>query len=408
MKIMSLVGVAALLAASPAFAQQGGQFASVEWGDRYDSGSSAVQAPTSHTVPLLSSQTLQATEAALQLYYDIESRGGWPMVPAEQTLKLGTRSPNVVALRQRLIVSQDLPANSGMSDVMDTYVDAAVRGFQKRHGIIVTGVVDAPTFQALNVPASVRRRQLELNIDRLRKMASAMSGSRFVMVNIPGAEIEAVEGGVLSTRHAGVVGKADRPSPVHSVRIVDVNFNPFWTVPASIIRKDLIPKMQEDPNYLTDQKIRIYDRSGAELQPAQVNWNTMEATNYMFRQDPGDLNSMGTVRINMPNSEQVYMHDTPSKGLFGENSRFHSSGCVRVQNVRELVEFLLRPTGSWSRQQIDAAIRSGERHDVKLAQPVTVHWVYMTAWSSESGVVQFREDIYNKDGMSEVAAATVQ
>jgi L,D-transpeptidase YcbB len=348
---------------------------------------------------------LQATQAALQAYYDIESRGGWPVVPADQVLKLGSRSPNVLALRQRLIVGGDLSGNAGMSDVFDSYVETAVRRFQTRHGIIVNGVVDEVTFHALNVSASARRRQLELNIGRLQDLGKAFAAHRFVMVNIPGAEVEAVENGQVSTRHTAVVGKIDRPSPIQSVRILDINFNPYWTVPASIIRKDLIPKMQADPNYLTDNKIRIYNQNGAELQPEQVNWNSMEAVNYRFTQDPGDLNSMGTVRINMPNKESVYMHDTPSKGLFGENSRFHSSGCVRVQNVRELVAFLLRENGGWSRPEIDAAIRSGNRQDVKLAQPVPVNWVYMTAWATPDGVVQFRDDIYKKDGIDELASA---
>jgi murein L,D-transpeptidase YcbB/YkuD len=405
--LRSCVGAGVLLVALSAVPVQGQesgfQGASVEWQDRYDSASSSTRLTASH-IPLLSPQTLQATEAALQIYTDIESRGGWPIVSADQTIKLGTRSPNVVTLRQRLIVSGDLPANTGMSDTFDSYVETAVRRFQTRHGIIITGAVDSPTLQALNVSASARRRQLEINIERLRAMSKVAISSRFVMVNIPGAEVEAVEGGLVSTRHAAVVGKIDRPSPIQSVRILDINFNPFWTVPASIIRKDLIPKMQANPQYLTENKIRIFTHAGAELQPEQVNWNSMEATNYMFKQDPGDLNSMGTVRINMPNRESVYMHDTPSKGLFGENARFHSSGCVRVQNVRELVEFLLRANGGWSRQHIDSAIRSGERADVKLVEAVPVHWVYMTAWSTVDGVIEFRDDIYNRDGIGELAA----
>ncbi len=391
-----------LFSVLPASAQQ---VASVEWQERFDSTSSATRMETHH-IPLLSEQTVQATEAALQHYMDIEMRGGWPHVPAEQVLKLGVRSPAVALLKQRLIVSGDMPPNAGTSDVFDSYTDSGVRRFQTRNGIIANGIVDSITLAAINVSASARRQQLETNIGRLRDMANRVSrNQRFVMVNIPGAEIEAVEQGQVSTRHAAVVGKIDRQSPVHSVTIQDVNFNPFWTVPTSIIRKDLIPMMQKDPGYLTHNKIRIYDqRSGSELDPQQINWNSMDAMNYMFRQDPGDLNSMGSVRINMPNKDAVYMHDTPSKGLFGENSRFHSSGCVRVQNVRELVEFLLRPNGNWSRQQIDAAIRSGERVDAKLASPTPVHWVYMTAWVSPDGIAQFRNDIYKKDGIDELAA----
>src|SRR6185503_7017092 len=185
--------------------------------------------------------------------------------------------------------------------------------------------------------------------------------------------------------------------------IVEVNFNPYWTVPVSIVRKDLIPKMQAEPNYLADNHIRIYDQHGAELSAQQINWNSQEAINYRFRQDPGDFNSLGSIRINFPSAHGVYMHDTPSKNLFGEDFRFHSSGCVRVQNVRELVTWLLSETPHWSRQEIDNAIRSGDRKDARVAKAVPLYWVYVTAWATPDGVVQFRDDIYNRDGLGHIA-----
>ncbi len=163
--------------------------------------------------------------------------------------------------------------------------------------------------------------------------------------------------------------------------------------------------MQKEPDYLTKNNIRIFTQRGEELQPEQVNWQSDEAMDYRFTQDPGDLNSMGSMRINMPNKEGVYMHDTPSKGLFGENARFHSSGCVRVQNVRELAAWLLGQTPNWDRSQVDAAIKSGQRIDAKLTQATPVHWVYISAWADSEGVVQFRDDIYNLDGVGQIAAA---
>lgn len=380
---------------------QGFQPAQIEWQDGFDSGSSP-RSVLSGDVPLLSRETLQATEAALQHYLQLEAQGGWGAVPADTVLRLGSRHQNVVALRRRLVVSGDLAPSLAASETYDSYVEEAVKRFQARHGLIVDGVAANATLAALNVPVSARRHQLETNIVRIRSMLGNL-GDRYVMLNIPGASIEAVEQGVVHSRHAAVVGKIDRPSPVLSARIVDINFNPYWTVPVSIIRKDLIPKMQADPQYLTKNKIRIYDQRGNELVPEQIDWNSNDAVNYMFRQDPGDINSMGTVRINMPNSESVYMHDTPSKSLFGENARFHSSGCARVQNVRELVAWLLKDSGDWNRQTIDAAIGSGERIDAKLARPVPVYWVYVTAWGGLDGVGQFRDDIYQRDGLSDLA-----
>ncbi len=386
-----------------ALALAGGRaFAQVEWEQRFDSAPSSVTMPRS-SVPILSQETLHATQGILQRYVMIEQQGGWPVVPEGPVLKLGTRHPDVVTLRQRLTISGDLPDNLGNSDVFDSYVDAAVKRFQARHGLIVNGAVGPDSRRAMNVPVSMRRMQIEKSIERLAKLTKKLD-RRFVTVNIPGQQVEAVSDGVVELRHTAVVGKPDRQSPELAVKIQEVNFNPYWTVPASIIRKDLIPKMQTEPDYLTKNKIRIFTQRGEELMPEQVNWQSDEAMSYRFTQDPGDLNSMGTMRINMPNTEGVYMHDTPSKGLFGENARFHSSGCVRVQNVRELADWLLRETPNWERPQIDEAIRSGGRIDAKLKQPVAVHWVYITAWADENGITQFRDDVYNFDGVGQLAA----
>jgi len=300
--------------------------------------------------------------------------------------------------------SGDLDSQAGASPVFDSYVEAGVKRFQARHGIGQTGVVGKETYAAMNIPADVRLRQLETNIVRLRSFANNI-GRRYVTANIPAAMVETVENGEVMTHHAAGVGKIDRQSPVMQARVLDINFNPYWTVPASIIRKDLIPKMQADPNYLTDNKIRIYNKENQELQPAQVNWNSMEATNYRFRQDPGgDFNSLGVVRINIANPYGVYMHDTPAKGIFGDDYRFVSSGCMRIQNVRDYVAWLLKETPGWDRDKIDQAIASGERIDAKLTEAVPVYWVYVTGWATPEGIVQFRDDIYQRDGLGAVAA----
>jgi murein L,D-transpeptidase YcbB/YkuD len=356
------------------------------------------------TLPTLSPATAQTTEQAVAQYEAIVARGGWPMVPPVERLRLGMKHPSVAALRERLIIAGDLEARTGVNDVYDSYVEAAVRRFQARHGLVVDGIVRPPTLRALNYSAEARLNQLKTNVARLRAISGSL-GSRFVMCNIPAALIEAVEGDMAVSRHTAVVGKPDRPSPDINSRIVEINFNPFWTVPVSIVRKDLIPRMQEQPDYLEKYRIRIFDARGRELEPRQVNWYSDEATNYMFKQDPGDLNSLGSIRINFPNPHGVYMHDTPFKNLFGEDFRFHSSGCVRVQNVRDLVAWLLAPQGGWSRADIDRVIRSGERKDVRLARPVPLYWVYITAWATPDGVVQFRDDIYNRDGLGRVATS---
>jgi murein L,D-transpeptidase YcbB/YkuD len=375
-----------------------------DFGQGFDSASRTILMPQA-SLPTLSPATAQRTERAIAAFEGIVAQGGWPEIPDASRMRLGGRHPGVTRLRQRLVISGDLDASAGVSDIFDSYVEAGVRRFQARHGLAADGVLRPSTVKALNVPAVVRLAQLRTNLARLRGMSGNL-GTRHVVCNIPAAQIEAIENDVVVSRHTAVVGKPDRPSPDINSRIFEINFNPYWTVPVSIVRRDLIPKMQSEPDYLTANRIRIFDARGNELSPSQINWYSEEATNYMFKQDPGDFNSLGSVRINFPNKDGVYMHDTPLKNLFGEDFRFHSSGCVRVQNVRELVNWLMVETPSWSRQEIDGVIKSGERKDARLLRPVPLYWVYITAWATPDGVTQFRDDIYSRDGLGPVVSTT--
>jgi murein L,D-transpeptidase YcbB/YkuD len=367
-------------------------------GSGFDNASRNVKLPKK-SLPTLSPSTAETTQTSIAQYEAIVAKGGWPEVPPAEGLRVGGRSPAVPPLRERLAIAGDLELNSGDPLVFDSYVDAAVRRFQVRHGLHADGIVHEPTLRALNVPAQGRLAQLRTNAVRLKSLTGNL-GSRIVVANIPAAQIEAIENGVAVTRHTAVAGKPDRPSPDIQSKIVQINFNPFWTVPVSIIRKDLIPKMQAEPDYLTKNHIRIFDAKNNELSPAQIDWYSAEAVNYKFKQDAGDFNSLGSIRINFPSPHGVYMHDTPSKNLFGEDFRFASSGCMRVQNVRELVYWILAETPGWSKAEIDEVIKSGERKDAKVAKPLPLYWVYVTAWATPDGVVQFREDIYNRDGVN--------
>jgi murein L,D-transpeptidase YcbB/YkuD len=367
-----------------------------EWPQSYEA--SPQMAVAREATPILSPATDDATQAAIQKYQDIVDHGGWNALPGGPELRVGSKSRAVQALRERLVASGDLDSVAGAGPVFDSFVEAAVKRFQARHGLGQSGVVNEATLTELNVPAAARLQQLETNVVRLRAYSGDL-GSRFVIVNIPAASVETVENGVVYSHHAAGVGKIDRQSPIMQTKATEINFNPFWTVPPSLIKKDLIPKMKADPSYLTDEKIRVFNKEGQEVSPSSIDWNTEEATHYKYRQDTGaDLNSLGFVRINIPNPYGVYMHDTPSKGVFGDDFRFVSSGCVRVQDVRDYVAWLLKDTPGWGRDQIDAVIRSGDRQDVKLTQPVNVYWIYVTAWATPDGVVQFRQDIYQRDG----------
>ena len=404
-----LSGLAGAALAAPAFAQP-----TIEsiindpsrgaWNDELDGKTSQTRGQVVSRTPIFSDQTLMNIERAVVEYRRIADAGGWPLVPTTQTLRLGARSPGVSLLRRRLAVSGDIAPAYASGDSFDTAVDEAVRRFQTRHGAVADGVVGGYTFQMLNVPAHVRLMQLETNLIRLRSM-SGFLGERYVMVNIPAAQIEAVgRSGRVESRHKAVVGKIDRQTPILNSKIFEFNLNPYWTSPASIVRKDIIPLMRKDPTYLEKNAIRIFDKAtGDEIPWQAVDWNTDEAVNFMFRQDPGKINAMASVKINFPNPHAVYMHDTPQQSLFGKLLRFESSGCVRVHNVRDLLTWLASETPQWDRATIERTIASGERIDVQLAQAVPLYFTYITAWSTDPGVVHFRDDIYKRDGAAELA-----
>ncbi len=368
------------------------------WDDQFDAQASPKQTKVGSTLPIFSPQTANYIDTAILEYQNIVAQGGWPQVPSDKKLKLGVNDPAIAVLRKRLMVSGDLAASAGLGDSFDSNVDAAVKRFQARHGFPSDGVIGKYTFAAMNVSADVRLGQLQTNLVRLRSM-SGFLGDRYVMVNIPAAQIEAVDGGRVALRHTAVVGKIDRQTPILNSKITNLVINPFWNAPVSIVEKDIIPEMRKNPTYLTDNSIRLIGPDGQEVDPVQVDWSSNEAVNYRFRQDPGSNSAMASMKINFPNPHAVYMHDTPKQGLFNKMLRFESSGCVRVQNVRDLGTWLLRDTPGWGRQQIESAIATGGNQEVLLAEPVPVYFTYITAWSTGDGVAHFRDDIYQRDGV---------
>jgi len=371
------------------------------WDDQFDAAGQRVSRVTNTRMPVLSQETAFHVEGAIERYRQIVASGGWPRVNANKALKVGVQDNAVRELRRRLIVSGDLPRNAGDSATFDTFLDGALKRYQARHGMTADGVVGNYTLAALNVSAPVRLGQLETNLVRLRSMSGYL-GDRYVMVNIPAAQIEAVENGRVEQRHKAIVGKTDRQTPILSSRIHEVILNPYWTAPKSIIRKDIIPLMREDPTYLTRNKIRLFDQQGNEVPPEMVDWSTEEAVDLRFRQDPGKINAMSSTKINFHNPHAVYMHDTPQQSLFGQFMRFESSGCVRVHNIQELTLWLLESSPGWDRARVEQVVASGVNTEVPLEVQIPVYFVYVSAWATDGGVVHFRDDIYKRDGVEEL------
>lgn len=346
---------------------------------------------------------------AVRRYADLVSQGGWETLPPVE-LKLGVTHRAVRGLRRRLEVEGDLRHQGGYAETFDSYVEAAVKHAQTRYGLPPTGALDKRTILALNVPASARLRQIRVNMVRLEALAAPRKG-RYVVVNIPAAQIEAVEDDKVVSRHAGVVGKVDRPTPVLKGAIHEINFNKVWILPPTVITQDLIPKLRDrsqTADVIKRYGVDVYRNYGEyqknrPLDPMLVDWNDSNAKNYFFSKKPGEDNPLGFIKINFGNPYAVYMHDTPGKSVFANSFRADSSGCVRVQNISQLTAWLLREDG-WDLNRIDNMKRTGQTLNVNLKQRVSVYFAYITSWVTPGGIVHFRRDIYERDGMGRTAA----
>jgi murein L,D-transpeptidase YcbB/YkuD len=357
--------------------------------------------------PTLQPETFFATAKASERYSAIVDAGGWPTDIV--AIGPGTGGPAVAKLRKRLMIEGYLDAAQAGGLAWDAGLTTAVKRFQSHMGLRQTGVVSGATLKAMNVPARERFNELASSANRLAGLNFSFD-QRYVVVNLPSTSVEAVENGRVVHHYIAIVGDPEHPSPEISAQIQVINLNPTWTVPISIIKKEIIPRMQRDPGYLTRAKIRILDGSGQEINPKSVNWSTERAANYTLRQDSGAGNSLGSIRIGMPNKLAVYMHDTPSKGLFGADYRFLSHGCVRVQGVYDYAAWLLEgtpggPGGVWDKAAMEAKIKEGAPFDIKLARAVPVIWVYLTGWSNGDGPAQFRDDVYGVDTVAEAQAS---
>ena len=357
--------------------------------------------------PTLSPANIDATKQAIQRYEKIVSDGGWKQLENTE-LQPGTSGPLVVDLSTRLRVSGHLREESYYPDHYGDELEKAVKRFQATNGLTPTGIVDKRTIAALNVPAASRLKQLKNGLSRLREYSNSLGKKKYVVVNIPAAQIEAVENDRVVLRHTGVVGKPERKTPILTSSIYEMNFNPVWRLPPTVIEKDLIPKGRQmqaaGKNVLVKYGIDAYDGSGRKLDPEKVKWNTSMPNGLSYSQQPGKENPLGFLKINFNNSHSVYMHDTPSESLFGRNFRAASSGCIRVSNIEKLAAWILEDQGIGT-ADIASLKKSGERKDVRVKKPVPLYFVYITAWSTEDGVVQFRRDLYQRDGVGDTATA---
>jgi murein L,D-transpeptidase YcbB/YkuD len=408
MKRTAIAAVAALIAATPALAQTTPQAAApikpaaaapAKAAPKTASSTpemrSAEALALSHE-PTFDEGTAQRIKEAALSYSDIAVRGGWPTIPADAKFALGAAGANDDLLRKRLIISGDL-ADDKASGAFNSDVAEAVKRFQVRHGLAATGTVTPRTIAALNVSVQKRIKQLEASLERIEQMKFEF-GQRYVVVNIPATFAEAVENDHVVRRYRVIVGKTEKPSPTLTAQITGVVLNPTWTVPSSIAKTEISAHMRKDPTYLSRMHMEVLDAHDQPIDPHSVDWSGAHTPNFTVRQQNGTFNALGAVKIDMPNSYSVYMHDTNQRNLFSDDYRFDSHGCSRVDNVRDLAAWLLsEEMPKWNRAAIDAAIATGAHQEVTLPKKVPVAWIYLTAWMTRDQIVQFRNDVYAQD-----------
>lgn len=339
---------------------------------------------------------------ALAWYRYISKMGGWPTIPAGPKLKKGDYGERVALLRKRLLVSGDLEERISHDEYLfDQSLENALKRFQLRHGLEVDGVVGDRTLEALNVPVEERICQLKLNMERFRWLPQD-PGGRYIIVNIPDFVLKVIEKErpVLSMRV--IVGKQDRQTPVFSDEMTHLVINPSWKIPENIFKNDILPKVRKDSGYLSDQNIRVFEDWGDDAReiPSQlIDWDRVdpETFKYKLKQDPGPHNALGRLKFIFPNEYKVYLHDTPHQQLFADPLRTYSSGCIRIEKPIELAEYLLKDNPGWTGEDILAEIEKGEEKTIYLPEPVPVYLVYWTAWVDMDGMINFRDDIYERD-----------
>ena len=335
-------------------------------------------------------------------YRGIAEKGGWQRIPQGPKLHKGSRGERVAILRQRLIVSGDCEsAAEDKHGIFDHDLEAAVRRFQKRHGLKEDGRVGKSTLEALNVPVEKRIRQIALNMDRLRWLPDD-HGDRNIFVNIADFSLDVIEDEKSVMAMRIIAGKNDWRSCVLSAKMTYMELNPFWKVPDSIAVKEILPQIKKDPDYLAKKNIKVlrdWNDKAKEIDPKTVDWSHVRVKNfpYRFRQEPGPGNPLGRIKFIFPNECEIYLHDTTTRHLFGRARRDFSHGCIRIEKPVELATYLLQNKQTWTRKKILAEIRKGKRQVVMLPDPINVLIFYGTAWVDSEGIIQFRNDIYRID-----------
>ena len=343
-----------------------------------------------------------ALKEILQRYKYIAKQGGWPVLPSKASWRKGQHGARFFLLRKRLELSGDLvPAGQGYAYLFDSNMENAIRKFKKRHGLRPDGIIDEKTLAALNIPVQERIRQIELNLERWRWIPHEL-GRRHIIVNIADFKLSVVEDYKTVMEMRVVVGRDFWKTPVFSKNMTYLVLNPYWNIPTKISVEEILPRVKRNPKYLSRRNIKVFKswhKRARELDPRRIDWSKVNEDNFSFkfRKEPGPRNDLGRVKFMLPNKFAVYLHDTPYKKQFRKPSRGFSHGCIRVEKAIDLATYVLGGESQQTRKEILEATKTLERQKIRLRIPIPVHVLYWTAWVDQDGLLNFRDDIYERD-----------
>jgi len=359
---------------------------------------------------------------ALEKMNNLKKNGGWKKLPKFKRLALGSSGDIVLKLRSRLKASGDyVDCNETNNSTISTNesnlssdlnlsrdatfglcLDKAVKSFQQRHGLMVDGIVGKGTQRVLNISVDEKIHKIHLNIDRIKQLPREEQ-ERYIVVNIPEFMLHYIEEGKTKQKLRVIVGDKRHPTPIFSERISFIVLNPYWKIPEGIVRREIVPHMIKDPNYLRKQGIeahRTWSENSRIMDTSLLYWEDYlygERFPYRLMQPPGPRNALGKIKFKFPNRFSVYLHDTPTKHLFRKTVRAFSHGCVRLSSPKKLLETISTFNPNIDLNKAKKTLRGKHKRQLSMKKKLRIYLVYLTAGMNDKGQVEFRDDIYNYD-----------
>ena len=331
-------------------------------------------------------------------YRVISENGGWETIEAGGAIKPGNEDERIPAIRKRLHITGDLNVDTNMQSIVyDENLERDIKLFQNRNALTPDGIIGKGTFEALNISVEEKIDILRINMERKRWISADLS-NEYIIVNIAAFKVYYLKDHNIIFSTNAQVGRTYHKTPVFREQLRYIEFNPTWTVPVSIIRKSIIPKMQKDPGYLDSHHFELLDASGNIIPNSSVDYDNLTISNFRYsvRQKAGPWNALGEVKFIFPNKHSVYLHDTPSKSLFGQQERTFSHGCIRTQNPLDLAEVLLEGS-DWTGEKINATIESRKTTRAFPHRDIDVMLLYWTAGYYNGDGIGFFKDVYDRD-----------